>query len=296
MSDQIEIGIIGGSGLYQMSELRNTSEVAIRTPFGATSDNIIIGELTGTPVAFIARHGRGHRLTPSEVPYAANIYALKSLGVKYVVAASACGSLREDFEPGHMCVPDQLVDATRGQRKRTYFGDGIVAHVGVADPFSPELSRALASAGRAAGATVHDGGTFVTVEGPRFSTRAESESFRQLGYDIIGMTTSPEAFLAREAEIAYAVFAHITDYDVWHAEEEAVSVAAVIETFNKNLRVAQRALVEMIPRIAELDDPLPAHSALEGAIMTSRGAISPEAYRRLELFIGKYFPEPIEES
>jgi 5'-methylthioadenosine phosphorylase len=218
------------------------------------------------------------------------------LGVKYIVAASACGSLREDYVPGHICIPDQLVDATRGPRQRSYFGNGIVGHVGVAEPFSPELSSALMSAARAAGGIVHETGTFVTIEGPRFSTRAESHSFRELGYDIIGMTTSPEAFLAREAEIAYAVFAHITDYDVWHAEEEAVSAATVMETFHKNLRVAQQALVEVIPRILELDDPLPAHSALDGAIMTDRSVIPPEVFQRLELLIGKYYPEPIEES
>lgn len=290
MSEPIEIGIIGGSGLYEMSELTEKSEVAIRTPFGATSDAIITGKIAGVKVAFIARHGRGHRLSPTEVPYAANIYALKSLGVKYIMAVSACGSLREDFVPGHLCVPNQLVDRTKGLRKHTFFEEGIVAHVGVGDPFSPELAAVLIEAGKAAGATVHEGGTYVTIEGPRFSTRAESETYRQLGYSIIGMTTSPEAFLAAEAEIAYAVFAHITDYDVWHAEEADVSAAAVMETFRQNLRTAQRAIAEAVPRIAQIpNDDLPAHNTLKGAIMTARDQIPPNTFERLRLLIGKYF-------
>lgn len=289
MSSTIEIGIIGGSGLYDMPELTDKEETAIRTPFGATSDSLVRGKIAGVPVAFLPRHGRGHRLMPSEVPYAANIYALKSLGVKYIIAVSACGSLREEYAPGHICVPDQLVDNTKGIRTRTFFGDGAVAHVGVAHPFSPELSAVLVEAARAAGAVVHDGGTYVTIEGPRFSTRAESNTYRQLGYSIIGMTTSPEAFLAAEAEIAYAVFAHITDYDVWREDEEAVSAAVVIETFKRNLRTAQQAIIEAVPRIAAIQDPLPAHSALKGAIITHRDTISPATFERLRLIIGKYY-------
>ena len=247
----------------------------------------------GERVAFIARHGKGHRLLPNEVPYVANIYALKSLGVKYIIALSACGSLREDFKPGHICIPNQLVDRTGSIRQRTFFGNGVVAHVGVADPFSPEIARILLDAAKAAKADVHEGGTFVTIEGPRFSTRAESETYRKLGYDIIGMTTSPEAFLAREAEIAYAVFAHVTDYDVWHAEEAAVTAATVMETFKANIRIAQVALVEAVKRVAQINEPLPAHSALLGAIATASDAIPRDAYERVKLLIGKYVPEQV---
>lgn len=288
MSGDIKIGIIGGSGLYDMPELSDREERAIRTPFGPTSDNLVTGTLAGERVAFIARHGRGHRYTPTEVPYAANIYALKSLGVQSIIALSACGSLREDYAPGHICIPDQLVDRTIGPRKRTFFGDGIVAHVGVGEPFTLELAAALYDAGVAAGATVHRGGTFVTIEGPRFSTRAESETYRQLGYSIIGMTTSPEAFLAAEAEIAYAVFAHITDYDVWHAEAADVTVTTVVETFRANLRLAQQALIEAIPRIAAIQGPLAVHSALQHAIMTHKEDIPAAAAEKLRLLLGKY--------
>jgi 5'-methylthioadenosine phosphorylase len=287
MSD-IQIGIIGGSGLYHMDDLSERQEHALQTPFGAPSDPIITGVLAGHKVAFVARHGRGHRYTPTEVPYAANIYALKSLGVRYIIAVSACGSLRADYAPGHICIPDQLVDRTLGTRRRTFFGEGLVAHVGVADSFSPQVAAALYEGARAAGATVHQGGTFVTIEGPRFSTRAESESYRAQGYAIIGMTTSPEAFLAAEAEIAYAVFAHITDYDVWRHDEEAVSAAAVMETFHSNLRLAQRALIEAIPRAAALGD-LPAHHNLQGALMTQRELVPPTTLENLRLLVSKYF-------
>jgi len=290
MNDPISIGIIGGSGLYQMDELLDKQEIAIRTPFGAPSDKILTGKVYGERVAFLPRHGRGHMLTPTEVPYAANIYALKSLGVKYIISVSACGSLREDYAPGSVCIPDQLVDMTRANRRRSFFGDGVVAHVGVADPFSSELSQTLAESARAVGATVHEGGTFVTIEGPRFSTRAESETFRKNGYAIIGMTTSPEAFLAREAEIAYAVFAHVTDYDVWREGEAEVSAATVMETFHANLRNAQRAVLEAIPRIKQIKEPLPAHNALHGAIMTAAHHIPPEAFERLKLLISRHLP------
>jgi 5'-methylthioadenosine phosphorylase len=288
MSDVIEIGIIGGSGLYQMPELTDAQEFPIRTPFGSTSDSIIKGKIAGIPVAFIPRHGRGHRLTPTEVPYAANIYALKSLGVKYIIAVSACGSLREDYAPGHICIPDQLVDFTKGNRRHTFFGDGLVAHVGVADPFSPEVSEILAASASTVGGTVHQGGTFVTIEGPRFSTRAESETFRKLGYSIIGMTSSPEAYLALEAEIAYGVFAHITDYDVWHSEEADVSVTSVLETFHKNVRLAQQALIEAVQRISKISQPLPAHSALAHAFISDTKVIPQPTLDKLRLLVGKY--------
>lgn len=288
--ESIQIGIIGGSGLYNMPDLENKEEVPVRTPFGATSEPLITGVIAGVRVAFIARHGKGHRYLPTEVPYAANIFALKTLGVRHIISVSACGSLREDFAPGYVCIPDQLADFTRGERTRTFFGEGLVAHVGVADPFSPELSALLADAARAAGGTVHEGGTLVTVEGPRFSTRAESGMFRQLGFSVIGMTTAPEAFLAREAEIAYAVFSHITDYDVWHEEEEAVNAATVMETFSANLETAQRALVEAIPRIeAVRDEEWPVHNALANAFMTHRDRIPPHTIEKLRPIVGRYF-------
>lgn len=289
MNDVIKIGIIGGSGLYNMPDLKNKEEVAVRTPFGATSDPLVTGEIAGVRVAFIARHGKGHRFTPTEVPYAANIFALKTVGVRHIISVSACGSLREDFAPGDMVIPDQLADFTR-DRVRTFFGEGLVGHVGVADPFSPELSAILADSAIAAGGTLHEGGTLVTVEGPRFSTRAESMMFRQLGFSLIGMTASPEAFLAREAEIAYAAFAHITDYDVWHEDEEAVNATTVMETFAANLERAQRALVEAIPRIEAVgDEDWPAHNALATAVMTHRETIPPKTLEKLRPIVGKYF-------
>ena len=289
MTETIEIGVIGGSGFYNMPDLTDTEEITLSTPFGDPSGTIKTGMLGGQRVAFIARHGAGHPLNPSEVPYAANTYALKSLGVKYIVAVSAAGSLREDYAPGHICIPDQLVDRTFENRRRSFFTDGLVAHVGVADPFSTEIAAILAEAGEAVNATVHHGGTFVTVEGPRFSTKAESETYRQHGYSIIGMTTSPEAFLAREAEIAYAVFAHVTDYDVWHEEEGVVTAISVLETLTSNLETAQKALVEAIKRIGQLTEPLPAHSALENALVTRRKHIPAETYEKLRLLVGKYY-------
>lgn len=290
MADDIVIGIIGGSGLYNLADQDNIERIAVRTPFGATSDDVVVGEVAGERIAFIARHGRGHHLNPTEVPYAANIYALKTLGVKFIISVSACGSLREDYQPGHICIPDQLVDFTRGSRIRSFFSEGLVAHVGVADPFSTQLSAILAESAEAAGATVHRGGSFITIEGPRFSTKAESEMFRQWGHSIIGMTTSPEAFLAREAEIAYAVFAHITDYDVWHQEQEAVSVKAVVETFNENIERAQQAVLEAIPRITNVkDEEWPDHSALRDAIMSHKSIIPPHTLEKLRPIVEKYF-------
>lgn len=286
MSDLIEIGIIGGSGLYNMPELTEIEEQPIRTPFGPASDSLIKGKIAGVPVAFLPRHGRGHRFTPTEVPYLANIYALKSLGVKYVISVSACGSLREDYAPGHVCVPDQVVDRTY-LRRNTFFGDGLVAHVGMVHPFSPELNALLVDAAKGVGATVHDTGTFVTSEGPRFATRAESESYRTQGYSIIGMTTATEAFLCLEAEIAYSVYAHITDYDVWREGEE-VEVTAVLKQSQKNLQVIQQALVKVIPTIAAVTAPFKAHHALAGAIMTTHDLIPAKTIEKLRPLIAKY--------
>lgn len=285
MEDQIKIGIIGGSGLYKMEELKDKQEVFIGTPFGNPSGPVITGTIEGKEVAFIARHGAGHVFNPSEVNYAANIFALKSLGVRFIISVSACGSLKEEYAPGHIVVPDQLVDFTKGYRRKSFFENGVVAHVGVAEPFCPDLANILYKAVEETEAPVHEGGSFITIEGPRFSTRGESELFRSWGLHIIGMTTSPEAFLAREAEISYAVMAHITDYDVWH--DEPVSTEMVIKTFTKNLRHAHQSIVEAV-RLLDEDAEYKAHSALADAIMTDALKRDPFTLERLKLILGKY--------
>src|SRR4030043_366790 len=238
------LAIIGGSGLYTMPGLQDVTEHDLTTPFGKPSAPIITGELEGLQVAFLARHGIGHHIHPTEVNYCANIYALKSLGVERIVSISACGSLREDYVPGDLVIPDQVFDLTR-DRRRSFFGDGLVAHIGVADPFCPDLSEQLYQAIQATGVNAHSGGVFLTVEGPRFSTKAESNVYRAWGMSLIGMTTSPEVFLAREAEICYSVMAHVTDYDVWHLEQEPVSVEAVITVLHHNTRIAQQAIANL---------------------------------------------------
>ena len=286
--DAIDLGIIGGSGLYNMAELEDVEERVVETPFGAPSDAFTIGTLHGRRVAFLPRHGRGHLLSPSDVPYRANIYAFKKLGVKYLIAVSACGSLREAYAPGHIVIPDQLFDQTKGLREHTFFGEGLVAHVSVADPFSPELSKVLAEQVAAVGGTVHTGGTFITIEGPRFSTRGESNTFRAWGMSIIGMTTSPEAFLAAEAEIAYACMAHVTDYDVWHESEEPVTVEMVIRTLLRNTDIAQQALSRLTATMDSWEGSFAAHSALKDAIITNRQHIAPAQAERLDLLISHY--------
>lgn len=234
-------------------------------------------------IAFIARHGRGHILTPTEVPYRANIYALKSLGVRYILAVSACGSLREDYAPGHIVVPDQLIDFTKGKRDSTFFEQGVVAHVGSAQPFCDELRHLLGDTIHAVGGIVHRSGNYITIEGPRFSTRGESELYRRWGMDIIGMTTSPEAFLAREAEICYAVMAMVTDYDCWHEEE--VTVGMVLQTMSKNLALAQSVLRAIVPKITTTLPSPAAHRALRGALTTKVHAIPVERHETLSLFM-----------
>lgn len=286
MSD-IEIGVIGGSGLYDMPDLHDVETKQITTPFGMPSDDITLGTLHGRRVAFLPRHGRGHTLSPSEVPYRANIFALKTLGVKYILSVSACGSLRQDYRPGDIVVPDQLFDFTK-TRERTFFGKGLVAHVGVGDPFSPELSAALAESVRAAGGTVHESGTFITIEGPRFSTRGESNTYRQWGMSIIGMTTSPEAFLAAEAEIAYAVMAHITDYDVWHESEADVTVEMVMRTLRHNTALAQKAIAHLAGRMEQWAGDFPVHHALRDALITEREAIADEMREKLSPLVDGY--------
>ena len=286
MSD-IKLGIIGGSGLYDMAELTDIEELSTNTPFGAPSDAITIGTLHGHRVAFLPRHGRGHVLTPTEVPYRANIYALKALGVRYLIAVSACGSLREDYAPGHIVIPDQLYDNTKS-RISSFFGNGIVAHVSVASPFSPELSQALSDSVTAVGGTMHRGGTFITIEGPRFSTKGESNTYRQWGMSIIGMTTSPEAYLAAEAEIAYACMAHVTDYDVWHETEEPVTVEMVIRTLIANTQIAQSALSHLVQHMASWAGDFPAHHALKDALITDRSKIPAASKTALKLLTNKY--------
>lgn len=288
MSETVHIGVIGGSGLYRMPELTDVVTTSIDTPFGKPSADIVIGTLRGKRVAFIPRHGIGHVYTPSTVPYRANICALKMLGVRTIIAVNACGSLREDYAPGHIVIPDQLYDQTKADRGRSFFDTGVVAHVSVANPFCTELNTLVADAARQSGGTVHEGGTYITVEGPRFSTRGESEIFRQWGCSIIGMTTSPEAFLAREAEICYSTMSHITDYDVWHTSEEPVTVDVVMETMSRNLKIAQQALALSVENLDE-HRVCSCHSALDNAIMTDRDAITPETLTRLQPIIGRLF-------
>lgn len=286
MTTKATLAIIGGSGLYQMSGLANTEEIAVDTPFGKPSAPITIGTLEGVRVAFLARHGIGHHITPTEVPYRANIYALKSLGVERVVSISACGSLREDYAPGHIVIPDNIFDYTK-DRARSFFGEGLVAHISVADPFCDDLSNQLESAVRATDATIHRGGSFITIEGPRFSTKAESNTYRSWGMSIIGMTASPEAFLAREAELCYATMAHVTDYDVWHESESPVTVEMVIQTLNKNTQIAQDA-IRNLARELKSERVCNCGSALSTALITSPKAIPADTRKKLDLLVSKY--------
>lgn len=287
MTEQVIMAIIGGSGLYEMPGLEDIQEINVDTPFGKTSAPIVVGALEGTRIAFLARHGIGHTITPTEVPYQANIYALKSLGVQRIVSISACGSLKEEFEPGHIVIPDQIYDNTNS-RPRTFFGGGFVAHVGVADPFCEDLSGQLDSAVREAGGVVHRGGTYITIEGPRFSTKAESRIYRSWGISIIGMTASPEAFLAREAEICYATMAHVTDYDVWHVSEAPVTVEMVIQTLLKNTRLAQES-VHVLAKNLNPERNCECGSALASAMITQKDIIPAETLQKLDLLVGKYF-------
>ena len=293
MPEPIRFGVIGGSGVYQMETLSHIEEIELDTPFGRPSDAYIVGTLHGQRVAFLARHGRGHRISPTRLNQRANIYGFKMLGVEYLIAVSACGSLQERLRPGDIVIPDQIFDRTR-LRALSFFDDpdvgtdGLVVHVNVAHPFCKVLSAICSRAVEQAGATVHMGGNFVTIEGPRFSTRAESLAFRQLGMDIIGMTTTPEAFLAREAEMSYACMAHVTDYDVWHETEEVVTVEAVIRMLMRNAEVAVNAVANAIELLAD-SGPSPHANALQDALITNKTAVPPEVIDRLELLVGKYF-------
>ncbi|HRK90309.1 MAG TPA: S-methyl-5'-thioadenosine phosphorylase [Anaerolineales bacterium] len=281
------LAIIGGSGLYHMPGLESTEEINLDTPFGKPSAPITVGTLEGKRVAFLARHGIGHHITPSEVPYRANIYALKSLGVQQVLSISACGSLREDYAPGHIVIPDDIFDFTH-HRPRTFFGEGLVTHISVADPFCSDLSDQLEAAVRATGAKTHKGGSLITIEGPRFSTKAESQTYRSWGMSIIGMTASPEAFLAREAEMCYATMAHVTDYDVWHVSESPVTVEMVIQTLNKNTEVAQTA-IRNLARTLNPERTCACENALAAALITDPKIIPPATLEKLKTLVGKYY-------
>jgi len=288
MSD-VKIGVIGGSGLYKMEGLTDVEEVTLSTPFGDPSDNYIVGTLEGQRVAFLPRHGRTHSISPTELNSQANIWGMKKLGVKYIIAANACGSLQEQYAPRDIVIPDQLFDRTRS-RDLSFYGGGVVVHMSVAHPFEPELETLLYEGVKETGANVHKGGTFVIIEGPRFSTKGESNIFRSWGCDIIGMTTIPEAFLAKEAEIAYASMAHVTDYDVWHESEEAVTVEAVIANLQANVDVAKQAIRNTVAKLANEPD-WPSHHGLATAIISSRNKadVPADTWEKLELFIGGYY-------
>ena len=282
------IGIIGGSGLYKMAGLEDVKEVAINTPFGKPSDAFVIGELDGVRVAFLPRHGRGHRIMPTELPFRANIYGMKMLGVERILSASAVGSLKEEHRPLDLVLPDQFIDRTRS-RVSTFFGDGIVAHVALADPVCPQLIDVLYEAGTALdGFEILRGGTYVCMEGPAFSTKAESKLYRSWGADVIGMTNLQEAKLAREAEICYSTIALVTDYDCWHDSHESVTVDLVLENLQKNSENARRLIRDAITRLAGADRTCGCGQSLRYAIITQPEEISDDAKRRLSEIIGKY--------
>lgn len=283
------IGVIGGSGLYQMPGLSGVEEVRLSTPFGDPSDSFIIGSLAGVRVAFLPRHARGHKLLPTEIPFRANIYAMKLLGVERIISASAVGSLREELKPMDIVLPDQFFDRTR-LRKSTFFGEGVAAHVGFGNPVCGDLVDALEQAARAdlKGIDVHRGGTYICMEGPAFSTRAESELYRSWGMSVIGMTNLQEAKLAREAEICYATVALVTDYDCWHPDHDSVTVEMIIEYLNRNAENAQRLIASTIERIAGAEKKCKCGAALRHAIITTPEKITPEARERLKAIIGKY--------
>jgi len=278
--------VIGGSGLYSMPGLEDIKEQVIETPFGDPSAPIVIGNLEGQEVAFLARHGIGHQISPTEINYRANIYALKSLGVERIVGVSACGSLREDFAPGDIVVPDQLFDFTK-DRQSSFFSGGMVAHVSIAEPFCSDLSESVYQAVKSTSNVVHKGGAYITIEGPRFSTRTESNTFRAWGLSIIGMTTSPEAFLAREAEICYASISHVTDYDVWHVSEKPVTVEMVIEILKRNTTVAQQAVKKLVKNLSPIRD-CNCPNAMADAFITDQGVIPAETLKNLHLLVNKY--------
>ena len=283
---QAKIGVIGGTGLYDIEGLTDIEEVDINTPFGKPSDTIIIGRLEGVGIAFLPRHGKGHHISPTEVPSRANIYALKSLGVQQIISINAVGSLKEEIKPADLLIPDQLIDRTK-TRVSSFFTEGIVAHISFAEPFCPTIRGILSQAAKEMGATVHQKGTYIVMEGPAFSTKAESFLHRSWGADVIGMTALPEAKLAREAEICYAIIACVTDYDCWHEVHEAVTVDIIMETLRKNDEITRKIIKLAASRMPEKQD-CECALALETAIVTDLEIIPPEQKRKLDLLIGKY--------
>lgn len=281
------IGVIGGSGLYEMEGMTDIRQVTVETPFGAPSDEYVTGVLNGVRMVFLPRHGRGHRFTPSEVNYRANIYGMKKLGVTRIISVSAVGSLKEAIAPGHIVIPDQFIDRTKGIRKDTFFGNGIVGHAGFADPVCADLSGTLQQAARRAGATVHMGGTYICMEGPAFSTRAESFMYINLGGSIIGMTNLTEAKLAREAEICYGIIALSTDYDCWHAAHEDVSVEAVVAIIRQNVAMAKSIIREAAGMIGA-ERACPCATALQYAIISDKSVIPEQTRKDLDIIVGKY--------
>jgi 5'-methylthioadenosine phosphorylase len=282
------LGVIGGSGLYELAGLSRVREVRVRTPFGSPSDALVVGELSGTRLAFLPRHGRGHRLLPSEINFRANLWALRQVGATHVLSVSAVGSLREEIAPGHLVLPDQFIDLTR-QRPLTFFGHGVVAHVGFGDPTCPQLRAQLAAAVAPLGPH-HDAGTYVCIEGPAFSTRAESELYRSWGATVIGMTAQPEAKLAREAELCYATLALATDYDCWRAGHDAVTVDQVVATMQANVEKARAVIRSLAASLADLERTCRCGQALAGAVMTAPRAIDRATRRRLGMLLDPHLP------
>ncbi len=282
----VRIGIVGGSGLYNMKALEDRREVQVETPWGAPSDSYVLGTIAGREVAFLARHGRGHRINPSNLPFRANIHGFKQLGVEWLLSFSAVGSLRQEMEPLHFVIPDQFFDRTKG-RPSTFFDEDVVAHVGFAHPVCSVLGDVVDAACRKVGVTVHRGGIYCCMEGPQFSTLAESNFHRACGFDVIGMTNLQEAKLAREAEMSYATVAMVTDYDCWHEEHDAVTVEHIIEYLTKNAAAAEAVAVEAVKNIPE--DPSPHANALKNAIITDRSLISEESKKKYSLLMAKYF-------
>lgn len=283
------IGVIGGSGLYEIEGFEKTEERTVETPFGSPSDALVGGLIGGRQVWFLPRHGRGHRLLPHEINHRANIWALRSLGVRWLICATAVGSLKEDYQPRHIVLPDQYYDRTSRREQHTFFGSGIAAHIGFGEPVSAGLRAILAQCSRAEGCVVHDGGTYVNIDGPAFSTRAESEANRRLGFDVVGMTNLPEAKLAREAEIALATLCMITDYDCWHQDEEAVSVQTVIGHLNANSGNAKKIIARAVTMVPETPD-WPEHDALAPALMTPADRWPEATAEKLKPMLEKYRP------
>ncbi len=286
---QTIIGVIGGSGLYEMEGLTDIQDVTLDTPFGAPSDSFVTGMLGDIKLVFLPRHGRGHRLLPSEVPYRANIYGMKMLGVQRIISVSAVGSMREEIAPGHIVIPDQFFDRTQGKRASTFFGNGVVGHVQFADPICSDLATVLATAAEEVGAMVHRGGTYICIEGPNFSTRAESNIYRGWGVDIIGMTNIPEARLAREAEICYATVALATDYDCWHEAHDDVSIDAILAIIRQNVATARSIIKAAVGRL-QAPPSCPCGEALKYAIITDPAHIPARTHEDLALLIGRHLP------